>query len=99
MAKRIVWSANALADRISILSYWYERIGTKTYSIKLDKKLKESISQIKKFPEMGRVCGNEFERFVVKDEYLIFYEIKESEISILHIWDGRRNPDDFKLKN
>jgi plasmid stabilization system protein ParE len=35
MAKRIIWSPNALADRIRILDYWFQRIGTKTYCIRI----------------------------------------------------------------
>ena len=43
MVRRIIWSKNALRDKVQILDYWHKRIGTKTYSQKLDKKLKESI--------------------------------------------------------
>ena len=54
MVKRIIWSQNALADRISILDYWYKRIGNKHYSHKLDVEIKETISHLKKFPYIGR---------------------------------------------
>jgi hypothetical protein len=32
----IIWSPEALADKLEILDYWYRRIGTKTYSKKLN---------------------------------------------------------------
>jgi toxin YoeB len=92
MVKRIVWSANALSDRIEILDYWYQRIGNKQYSKKLDKSLKEAIKHLAYFPEIGRQVDNRKERFLVKDAYQIFYTIESTEIHIVHIWDSRRNP-------
>jgi plasmid stabilization system protein ParE len=97
MVERIVWSANAISDRIQILSYWYERTGNKSYSQKLDRKLKMVIKHLSQFPEIGRIIEGRKERFLVKDAYQIFYSIKETEIHILHIWDSRRNPEDLIL--
>lgn len=95
MAKRIKWSTNAVADRIQILDYWYQRIGTKTYSKKLDSSLKEIILKLSYFPELGRKLHNKEERFFVKDHYQIFYTDTPVAIEILHIWDSRRNPNDL----
>jgi len=75
MVKRIIWSANALSDRIAILDYWYQRIGNKNYSRKLDASLKNLIKLLLKFPEMGRKLENRNERFHVKDAYQIFYTV------------------------
>ena len=97
MVKRIVWSANALSDRIEILDYWYQRIGNKQYSKKLDKTLKEAIKHLAYFPEIGRKLNDRDERFLVKDAYQIFYTIDTIEIHIVHIWDSRRNPEDLNL--
>ena len=99
MAKRIVWSKNALIDRLRILDYWYKRIGTKTYSRKLDREIKKLISNLPIFPEMGRKLNNTHIRYLVKDHYLIFYTIKKDEIRILHLWDSRRNPEDLVIEN
>ncbi|MFA6403443.1 MAG: type II toxin-antitoxin system RelE/ParE family toxin [Salinivirgaceae bacterium] len=98
MVKRIVWSANALSDRIQILDFWYQRIGNKNYSRKLDNTLKAVIKHLAHFPEMGRKLDNRNERILVKDAYQIFYSIAENEIHIVHIWDSRRNPDDLKFE-
>ena len=97
MAKRIIWSTHAVADRIQILDYWYQRIGNKNYSKKLDKSLKEIISTLANFPKLGRKLDDMEERFMVKECYQIFYLEKEDTIEILHIWDSRRNPDDLEL--
>jgi plasmid stabilization system protein ParE len=95
MVKRIIWSQNALADRISILDYWYKRIGNKRYSHKLDAEIKETISHLKKFPYIGRQMEDRSERFLIKDYYQIFYEIAGNNIHILHIWDCRRDPESY----
>jgi len=97
MAKRIIWSKNALADRIQILDYWFLRIGNKIYSRRLDNEIKEAIRHLSKFPKIGRQIENREERFIVKDFYQIFYFETSNEIHILHIWDSRRDPDDLTI--
>ena len=95
MAKRIVYSENALKDRIEILDYWYKRIGTKTYSRKLDKAFRQVIKLLSEHPELGRQMADKEERFFIKDAYQIFYRFDDKIIEILHLWDSRRNPEDF----
>lgn len=97
MAKRIKYSAYAVADRVAILNYWYERIGNKNYSRKLDSALKGIIKKLSEYPQLGRQLDNREERFFVKDSYQIFYVETEGSIQILHSWDSRRNPEDLKL--
>ncbi|NBV14666.1 MAG: type II toxin-antitoxin system RelE/ParE family toxin [Sphingobacteriia bacterium] len=97
MAKRIKWSTHVVADRISILDYWYQRIGDKKYSKKLDQSLKEIIKKLADFPKLGRQLDKREERFFVKDSYQIFYIETKDSIELLHIWDSRRNPDDLNL--
>lgn len=97
MVKRIKWSPHTIADRISILDYWFRRTGTKNYSKKLDNSLKEVVQKLTSYPKLGRQLDNREERFFVKDSYQIFYLEKGDSIEILHIWDSRRNPDDLKL--
>lgn len=92
MAKRIKWSTYAVADRISILDYWFKRIGNKNYSKKLDNSLKAVIGKLSIYPKLGRQLNNRDERFFVKDSYQIFYTESLDSIEILHIWDSRRNP-------
>jgi plasmid stabilization system protein ParE len=97
MAKRIIWSREAVADRIQILDYWYKRLGNKKYSTKLDNLFKEVVLMLSRFPFMGRQLTNREERVLVKDHYQIYYLIEGEEIKILRVWDSRRNPEDFYL--
>jgi plasmid stabilization system protein ParE len=95
MAKRIIWAPQAVADRIRILDYWYKRLGTKDYSIKLDEMFKETIQLLSRFPQLGRKVESRELRVFVKDHYQIFYLDEEQSLKILHLWDSRRNPQDF----
>src|SRR5690554_5720200 len=97
MAKRVIWSREALADRIQILDYWYQRLGSKEYSRKLDNTFKEVVLLLSHFPFLGRKLENRDERFFIKDHYQVFYLDDEETIKILHIWDTRRDPQDFPL--
>jgi plasmid stabilization system protein ParE len=98
MVRRIIWSKNALRDKVQILDYWHKRIGTKTYSRKLDKELRLSIKNLKKFPKLGRILEHSEVRFLVKENYQIFYKYADEEIRILHIWDSRRDPDELIIE-
>jgi len=95
MVRRIIWSKNALRDKVQILDYWHKRIGTKAYSRKLDKQLRQLVKLLRSFPEMGRQLEKINVRFLVKDHYQIFYKYSGNEIKILHLWDSRRNPDNL----
>lgn len=97
MAKRVVWAPEAVADRIQILDYWYKRLGTKEYSHKLDQVFKETVELLSHFPHLGRQLEHREERVFVKDHHQIFYLDDEEIIKILHLWDGRRNPEELNL--
>jgi len=97
MAKRIIWSKEAVSDRIQILDYWYQRLGSKEYPSKLDNRFKEIVQLLSYYPSLGRKLENREERFFIKDDYQIFYLDEEDSIKILHIWDTRRDPKDFPL--
>lgn len=98
MAKPIIWSKEALADRIQILDYWYRRLGSKEYSLKLDGMFKEIVYILSLFPSLGRQIEGREERFFVKDHYEFIYLDSEQSIKILHIWDSRRDPSDFPVQ-
>ncbi|MCC6274267.1 MAG: type II toxin-antitoxin system RelE/ParE family toxin [Leptospiraceae bacterium] len=97
MAKRVVWSENAVSDRINILDYWFKRLGSKRYSKQLDSNIRRIIELLAKFPGMGRRFNDREERFFVVDHYLIIYSETNERLEILHLWDSRRNPDDLIL--
>ncbi len=81
---------------LKILDYWNKRLGTNTFSRKLNKLILRAEKMILEQPFSGRnVEGRDARAFRVKN-YLIFYRVRD-DIQILRVWDGRRNPEDLKL--
>jgi plasmid stabilization system protein ParE len=97
MAFKIKWSYQASNDRIEILEFWFIRIGTKTYSKKLNAKFNRCINHLAKFTFSGRILDEKGTRYFVVDNYFIIYTSEDNVINILGIFDGRRNPEDLTI--
>lgn len=96
MAKRkIVWTDKANIERKEILEYWINKNKSKTYSIKLNKLLIESLKLISEYPKIGRQTNEENTRVSIFRDYLLFYEVNEKEIVVQSIWDGRRDENEL----
>jgi toxin YoeB len=74
MAKQIIWSFNAQADRKQILQYWIERNQSKTYSRKLFLLFQEAVKLIAHHPNIGTLTEFGHVRSKVVRDYQIFYE-------------------------
>ena len=95
MARKVIWSIQARGDKKSIFTYWNEHNKSKNYSRKLNRLFKEAIELLQVRPHIGRKTQKEEVYVKVVRQFLIIYEIRENDIVILSIWDGRRNPDDM----
>lgn len=92
MAKRtIIWTKKAQAERIKILTFWIECNKSKTYSLKLNKHIQETVELISQYPFTGRLTSIDNVRIKRISHYLLFYEITVDSILILMIRDSRRN--------
>lgn len=99
MAKRkIIWTKKANEERKEILSYWIERNRSKAYSIKLNNLIKETLHLTAFYPESGRKTTFNNVRVKIIRDYLLFYEITETELIVLAIWDKRRDEKTLKIK-
>ena len=92
MAKQIVWSLRAQKDKKEIFIYWSRRKKSNRYSKKLNQLFKDAIRLLQELPYIGKSTDENFVRIKIVKEYLLIYEITESSINILSIWDGRQNP-------
>ena len=99
MVRRVIWSKNAIADKLLILDYWFQKLGSKVYAKKLDRDFRESVKHLSKHPFLGKSLENTEIRYIVKDYYLIFYKIYSNQVRILHLWDSRRNPNDLIIED
>jgi toxin YoeB len=96
MAKwKIVWSSKAKTDLFQILDYFYIRNGSKTYSVKLNTKIRRAVRLLSNHPFLGLQSDVENVRALVEGDYAIFYQVDSETISITAIWDYRQNPDNL----
>jgi plasmid stabilization system protein ParE len=97
MVKRVVWSARARKELIEILKYWNNRNKSNVYSVKLNGLILNRVKIAAKMPESGMPSDDTQARVLIVKDYSIYYDIYQSHIEILTIWDNRRNPISFEL--
>ncbi|WP_304344664.1 type II toxin-antitoxin system RelE/ParE family toxin [Chryseobacterium koreense] len=99
MAKRkINWTEKANFERKEILAYWIGRNKSKNYSIKLNKLLIDTLSQVAENHTIGRKTEFENVRVRIVRDYLLFYEYDTKQIKVLTIWDGNREGTTLEIK-
>ena len=94
--RKIKWTSLANAERKAILNYWIEKNKSKSFSVKLNKLFVETAKQLVLFPELGRLTDYKNVRVVVVRSYLMFYRFDYSFVTILSIWDNRRDGNKIK---
>ena len=92
MAKQIIWSLKAQKDKKEIFKYWSERNKSNRYSQKLNQLFKEAIQLLREHPYIGRSTDVDSIRIKIVKDYLLIYEVTETSINILSIWDWRQDP-------
>lgn len=96
MAKRrVIWTKTAITERKEILTSWINRIKSKTYSQKLNKRFWEAVLILSDYPQIVRATVDKGVRLKVVRDYLIFYEFNKKELIVLSIWDTRRAEGDI----
>jgi len=95
--RKIEWSTQAKADLSKTLEFFYIRNGSKTYSKKLNSKLRKAIRLLNKHPLIGIQSDINNIRALVEGDYAIFYQVTEKTIRILTIWDCRQNLDNLTI--
>lgn len=98
MVRRVVWTRKAIEERKAILSYWIRRTKSKVYSLKLNNLFIENTKILSEQPFIGRKTDEENIRVRIIRNYLVFYEIEQTQIIILTIWDSRRSPQNSSLE-
>lgn len=76
MARRIIWSQRAHADRKSILKYWKERTRSIKYSKKLNELFISSAEFVSIYPHTGRPTTKEN----IKIKFVSHYALELQEI-------------------
>lgn len=97
MVRKIIWSDNSKEDLFVILDYWFKKNCSKDYPRKISKKISKTTNLSKYYPEIGKVYNELNIRYLVKDNFQIFYDFTATEIHVLHIWDSRRDKSNLKF--
>jgi len=91
--KEVIWSIKAKEELYNILDFYITRNGCPTYSLKLLSDSEDISELLKNNHYLGRLTENRITRVIVKDAYLIFYEIGKDYIEIISYWDNRQDSD------
>lgn len=92
MVIRIEWSRQSKIDRKEIFTYWNNHNKSKNYSRKLNYLFNKHIGTLYDHPEIGKPTDIKNLRFLIVRDYMIFYEYLPSIVSIVRIWDSKRDP-------
>ncbi len=93
MVRRLIWSEVAQGERGEAFEFWNQRTGNKNYSRKLNRLFKKSLGLLKRQAWIGKATeDDECIRYLVVENYLLFYEITAKQIEVLAVWYGRRDP-------
>lgn len=95
--RKIIWTLKAKNQLFSILEYFAKRNKSKTYSLKLHKKIKSEILITLKQPNIGKQTDILNIRGLIIENYIVFYELLDTNIIILNIWDCRQNPENLNF--
>ena len=96
VARRIVWSATAKIQLKTIFEYFNFRNKSKLYSLKLNTRIQIELKTILQQPNIGKKTDSINVRGLLIENYYIFYEINETHMIILSVWDTRQNPKRLK---
>ena len=91
-ARAIIWDEEVLQELEEIAEFYDERNGNTRYSSYLLNKFRETIKQAVSFPLSGKATEYPHLRYLIAvPEYSLFYHYSDELITILVLWDNRRN--------
>ena len=92
--RTIIWDEEVLQEIEEIADFYDERNDNNRYSNYLLNKFRETIKQAVSFPLSGKVTEYPHLRYLIAvPEYSLFYHYSDELITVLVLWDNRRNPE------
>ena len=93
-ARAIIWDEEVLQELEEIADFYDERNGNTRYSSYLLNKFRETIKQAVSFPLSGKATEYPHLRYLIAvPENSLFYHNSDELITVLVLWDNRRNPE------
>ena len=91
--RRIKWAENPLAEANEIFDFYTKRNGNSRYSKSLRKDINETLKLVATQPTIGDPTEYPHIRHaLVIPKYSIYYHYSDDLITVLVLWDNRRNP-------
>ena len=91
-ARAIIWDEEVLQEIEEIAHFYDERNRNTRYSSYLLNKFRETIKQAVSFPLSGKATEYPHLRYLIAvPEYSLFYHYSDELITVLVLWDNRRN--------
>lgn len=91
--QKVIWADTAEKDYLDTLDFWYEHNQSLEYPEKIIKEVEKITEMLPNTPYMGVWVKENLRKIVLLKNFIIFYEVSESRIEIVHFFDGRDNPE------
>lgn len=96
MQKRVIWSSIAEEKFFLTLNFWNERNLSTEYSNKIIDATEQAEKYLISFPNLGvivqKTAKRQIRKYLVLDNYSLYYVVHHESIEILAFFDSRNNP-------
>ena len=96
--RNLIWSSRSKIELFEILNFYRERNGNATYSLKFYARIEELLDLCRTHSFIGKRTDLENIRTLIVDDFLFFYEVSNTEITVLTIWNSKRNPESLHIR-
>ena len=97
VARRIIWTTSAKLQLKEIFEYFNSRNKSKSYSLKLNRIIQIELKTLLLQSNIGKKTDTINVRGLLIENYFVFYEINQTDIVVLAVWDTRQNPENLKI--
>jgi len=97
LKRKLIWSSRAKIELLEILDFYKKRNGNANYSRKLYARIEELLELCRTHSFIGKRTDFENVRTLIVDDFLVFYEVSPAEITVLTIWNSKRDPSSLRI--
>ena len=80
------------------MEFYKTRNGNINYSLRLYTQIEELLELCRTYSFIGKRTDIENVRTLIVEDFLIFYEISDKELTVLTIWNSRQNPSNLQIR-
>jgi len=95
--RELIWSPQSKITLLEILEYYKKRNGNANYSKKLYTRIEELLELCRTYSFIGKRTDFDNVRVLIVEDFLIFYEVGDTNLTVLTIWNSKQNPNDLHI--